>query len=773
MGDAVSKRDACRRLSGLILFDGPSGPYNHATLALSPGTRLGPYEVISAIGAGGMGEVYRATDTKLKRQVAIKILPPSLAADRDRLARFQREAEVLASLNHPNIAQIYGIEGGERPRPHRAEDREVRGEVSASVRAGGGAPAPLEYDGTVALVMELVDGATLDELIAGAGDFAPSGSEARQAAGVGPRGKLRKAGLPPDDALKIAKQIADALEAAHEQGIIHRDLKPANIKVRSDGTVKVLDFGLAKAMDPARASSPSAGALANSPTITSPAMTEMGMILGTAAYMSPEQARGRSVDKRADVWAFGAVLFEMLTGARAFAGEDLAETMGAVIHKEPEWSRLPAATPAPVRTVLRRCLQKDPKQRLRDIGDVRLALEGAFETAAPPPLTPATSSKPRGHFAWMAAIALVALAAPAAWSLKPGPELPLLTMEIAPPPGAAFNFEESQFVLSPDGAHAVFIASGRERGQSLWLRTMDSGVVAELPDTGGPRTPFWSPDGRRVGFFAEGKLKTIEIAGGKPRVLCDGPQGYGSWSTQGVILFGAPNAPLQRVPDTGGTPVTAIPYDEARQEIMQAVPYFLPDGTHFLYDSRTTGAERGIAWASLDGRDRKFLIQNRNSPGSYAPNPDGGAGWIVYSSGGRLLAQSFDPEKGNLIGEAVLIADSVVPGPSWSHSLTGLLSFAHTTDVASQLAWFSRDGDRLGVAGEPGRIGAARISPDQKAVAFVRTEGTNSDILVSDPARSSPTRLTFETGTGQLASVDARREPGDLLFRSFECSLPD
>jgi len=631
-----------------------------------------------------MGEVFRARDTKLNRDVALKVLPDLFASDSDRLARFTREAQTLASLNHPNIAHIHGLE---------------------------------ESTGARALVMELVEGDDLSQ-------------------------RLARGAMPLDEALPIAKQIAEALEAAHELGIIHRDLKPANIKVRADGTVKVLDFGLAKALEPAGAAPTS---VSMSPTITTPAMTQAGMILGTAAYMSPEQARGRTVDRRADIWAFGAVLFEMLTGARAFGGEDLAETIGAVIHKEPEWSRLPAATPTSVRTVVRRCLQKDPKQRLRDIGDVRLALDGAFETDAPPMLTPATSSRPRGRLTWMFATALLALATPMAWYMKPRPELPLLTMEIAPSPGTSFDNNDHQFVLSPDGGRAVFIASGREQRRSLWLRTLDSGVLAELPDTGDPGTPFWSPDSRQVGFFADGMLKTIEIAGGKPRVLCEAPQEMGSWSPQGVILFSAAGK-LQRVSAAGGRPVTALPYDEARQEIFQGAPHFLPNGTHFLYDTRTTGAERGIAWASLDGRDRKFLIQNRNSPGSYAPNPDGGPGWILYNSGGQLFAQSFDPGKGNLIDQPVLIADSVQNGPNWSHSLTGLISFAHAPDVRNQFVWFSRDGASLGVAGESGRLGSPRISPDQRTVAFARRDGTNSDILIFDPSRGGPTRLTFETG---------------------------
>ena len=321
-------------------------------MSLTPGTRLGVYDITAQIGEGGMGQVFRATDTKLKRQVAIKILPPAVAADAERLARFQREAEVLASLNHPNIAAIYGLE---------------------------------ESGGMTALVMELVEGDDLSQRIA-------------------------RGAIPLDEALPIAKQIADALEAAHEQGIIHRDLKPANIKVRADGAVKVLDFGLAKAMEPAAGSSPS---MSMSPTITTPAMTQAGMILGTAAYMSPEQAKGRAVDKRTDVWAFGAVLYEMLTGRRAFEGEDVSDTLAHILMKEPDWSALPATVPAAVVTVMRRCLQRDRKQRVRDIGDVSLALEGAFETAAPQttgtlaqPAPASVSKLPRA-----AATALVVLAA--------------------------------------------------------------------------------------------------------------------------------------------------------------------------------------------------------------------------------------------------------------------------------------------------------------------------------------------------------------------------
>src|SRR5215212_4105267 len=388
-------------------------------MALTLGTRLGPYEVTGQIGAGGMGEVYRATDTNLKRQVAIKVLPASVAADAERLARFQREAEILAALNHPNIAHIHGLE---------------------------------RSDGTVALVMELVEGPTLAERIA-----------------EGP--------IPLDEALPLAKQIAEALEAAHEQGIIHRDLKPANIKVRADGTVKVLDFGLAKAMDAAGASAVIA---ANSPTLTAHA-TALGMILGTAAYMAPEQARGKSVDKRADIWAFGAVLFEMLAGTRAFPGEDITDTLAAVVRAEPEWSLLPRDMSPTLLVFLRRSLQKDPKQRVGDIRDVRLALEGAFEVPSEPvtlALAPVVS-RTRERLAWTLAAALgvvslaaLALAAFASLGRAPGEVRPMRFF-VAPPDGWSLTTATGQtgaspgpLAVSPDGTRIAFLANaatGRTR----------------------------------------------------------------------------------------------------------------------------------------------------------------------------------------------------------------------------------------------------------------------------------------------------------------------
>ena len=384
---------------------------------MTPGTRLGVYEVTVQIGEGGMGQVFQATDTKLKRQVAIKILPPSVAADHDRLARFQREAEVLASLNHPNIAGIYGLE---------------------------------ESGGITALVMELVEGEDLSERIA-------------------------RGAIPLDEALPVAKQIADALEAAHERGIIHRDLKPANIKVRSDGTVKVLDFGLAKAMEPAAGASPSASM---SPTLSIHA-TQAGMILGTAAYMSPEQARGKAVDKRADIWAFGTVLFEMLTGQRAFPGEDLTDTLAAVVKLDPKWDAVGAAVPARVRQVLRMCLQKDPRQRAQAIGDVRLALEGAFETAAPQ-TTPATMT-PLRRLAWWAATAALAVLAIVGW-WRPRPEASSsaanVAFTIAPGAGGLARVGDIHATpaISPDGTAVIFYG-GAAAAADLGVETACASAV--------------------------------------------------------------------------------------------------------------------------------------------------------------------------------------------------------------------------------------------------------------------------------------------------------
>ncbi len=466
-------------------------------MPLSPGTRLGPYEVVGSLGAGGMGEVYRARDSKLNRDVAIKVLLPAVANDPDCLARFSREAQVLALLNHPNIAAIYGLEEG--PADH--------------LRQGFGGQEAGHH--TSALVMELVEGPTLaDRLATGA--------------------------LPLDEVLAIAKQIAEALLAAHEAGVIHRDLKPANIKVRPDGTVKVLDFGLAKALDPTGGSSANA---MNSPTLSVHG-TQMGVILGTAAYMAPEQARGRVVDRRADIWAFGVVLFEMLTGKRAFDGDDISITLASVLKDDLNWTALPADLPTPVRRLLRRCLEKDPKRRLSSIGDARLELDDA---SAPPaedravisaPVVAAAAPRSRPLVPWIVAglAAVVAATAVAFWAPW---------RATVDPPKASFEVQTNSpgvttplmIALSPDGRHLA--ARVIEQGISkLWVRPIERVTGTTLPGTDEAVYPFWSADGRYIGCFAGGKLKKVDILGAPPQTVADATDGRGgAWNRDGVILF--------------------------------------------------------------------------------------------------------------------------------------------------------------------------------------------------------------------------------------------
>ena len=452
-------------------------------MPLTPGARLGAYAVTAEIGRGGMGEVYQARDTKLDRDVALKVLPDAFTSDPDRLARFEREAKVLASLNHPNIGHIYGLE---------------------------------EAEGTKALVLELVEGPTLADRIAD-----------------GP--------IPVDDALPIAKQIAEALEAAHEQGIIHRDLKPANVKVKADGTVKVLDFGLAKAFQP-EASGASAS---ESPTISlTAAATQMGMVIGTAAYMSPEQAKGKTVDKRADVWAFGVVLFEMLTGTRPFTGDDVSETLARAIDREPDWAALGDSVAPALSNVLRRCLQKNPKKRIRDIGDVSLAMEGAFETGVPP-TSDVAAGKPqsagwRRTMLYVLAASVVGslITGVAVWTLTrpaPLPPQPITRFAVVLPLDQQLtNIPWHQVAVSADGTHVAYVAN-----QQLYLRAMHQLEATPIRGTDGGRGLFFSPDGQSIGFWQNGQLKRVAITGGAPVALCDAQLPLGaSWGPEDTILIG-------------------------------------------------------------------------------------------------------------------------------------------------------------------------------------------------------------------------------------------
>ncbi len=584
-------------------------------MPLSRGTRFGACEVLSAIGVGGMGEVYRARDTKLNRQVALKVLPESFASDPERLSRFKREAQVLASLNHPNIAAIYGLEEEE---------------------------APSTGAGRSALVLELVEGPTLAEMIAPSSQPSPPPGE-----------RATGKPLPLEDALPIAIQIAEALEAAHEKGIVHRDLKPANVKVTADGVVKVLDFGLAKALDPvAQGFSPAdAGDAADSPTMTE-AATRAGVILGTAAYMSPEQARGRPVDRRTDNWAFGCVLYELLTGKQAYAGETISDILAAVLTKEPDWSALPSL-PASVTKLLRRCLQKDARRRLQHIGDARLELEdaqaeptGTVDDAARPI---AASRKGRGGALSYIGVGLAAaaVAAIATSMLSPTPERPVIEFTV-PVDLGSFLANDPPLAITPDGSRIAFRAE-REGGFSqLYIRSIDRVDLTAVPDTETAHNPFFSPDGTRLGFFqdTDRALRTVSLQTGQVVTVTETSEGHvgASWGEDGTIVFASFAGGLGRVPAAGGVPEALTVVGPASGEIHQ-FPQFLPGGRAVIFtivdpDSST------LAAVPLDGGEVTHLVSGADDA-HYA------AGHLVYSTDGTLWAHPFDPDRLELTGDPI------------------------------------------------------------------------------------------------------------------------
>ena len=672
-------------------------------LTVASGTRLGPYEIVCAIGAGGMGEVYRAHDAKLNRDVALKVLPEAFALDPDRLARFKREAQILASLNHPNIAAIHGFE---------------------------------ESDGVPALVLELVEGPTLADRIA-----------------QGP--------IPLDDALPIARQIAEALEAAHEHGIIHRDLKPANIKVRPDGTVKVLDFGLAKALE----STTVRADLTHSPTITSPAMTRKGVILGTAAYMSPEQAKGRPADRRSDLWAFGCVLYEMLTGRKAFNGEEVTDTLAAVLHSDPDWRVLPGATPVALRRLLRRCLVKDLKGRIADASTARLEIDDALAPAATADgqavLAPPRRLWHRGGVAWLAAAALLfaALAlgivayvrraaedAPAFRALIPAPENTVLGGKNLPSDSQGLSI-----ALSPNGRHLVFGATSADGVWRLWVRPLDGGSAQLLAGTENGIRPFWSPDGRSVAFFADNKLKRVDIAGGRVLTVCEHPDFYrgggGTWNADEVILFATAlgrrrSGRLHRVPATGGTATAVTTIDTKAVYSLDSAPFFLPDGRHFLY-THTSTETPSVYVRSIDGPETLLLEGVANA--QYAQ------GRLLFLRGTTLMAQPFDAGGGVLMAEAAPVVEGIAIDPNsrtglFSVSATGLLAYqAGTGGMVSQLTWFDRTGKAAGVLGEQADYNTVNLSQDgTRAAVSLRDASGNMDVWVVDVVRGIRTRFTFD-----------------------------
>jgi serine/threonine protein kinase len=676
-------------------------------MPLAIGSHIGPYEIASPIGAGGMGEVYRARDTRLDRDVAIKVLPDALAADPERIARFEREAKTLAAFNHPNIAQIHGVE------------------ESGSVRA---------------LVMEFVDGPTLAERIA--------------------RGPM-----PLDEALPIARQIAEALEAAHEHGIVHRDLKPANIKLSEDGAVKVLDFGLAKALDPSSSSGPHTGALTNSPTLTSPAlMTGVGTLIGTAAYMSPEQARGRAVDKRTDIWAFGAVLYEMLTGRRAFDGDDVTDMIAAVVKSTPNWSALPPDAPAPLVRLVQKCLDKDQRARVGDIAVARFVLS---ESGTLPHVPAATKSLPSWKVAAPWALAGVFLLTTLVVSLRLVRETPSTPASIRFQVAAPDNSTVGMFRLSPDGHGLAFVVvtAGTTR---VWIRSFDSLNAVPLAGTDGASYPFWSADSAQIGFFAQGKLRRISASGGVAVTVCDAVNGRGgTWNRDGVILF-APdiNGGLYRVADNGGTPIAVTTVAQSADD-GHRFPEFLPDGRRFLF-FRGSATDSGLYGGTLSGGTIVRILPDTTNA-AYVRGP-GEDGFLLFRRDNALMAQPFDPARLETSGSVMPIAEQVslagnVGYGAFTATQDGTLAYGTGIRGGSrQLVWLDRSGKRLESIAKPDQIFDPSLSPDEKAVAF-----TVGDITTGT---SALWRQDFQSGvlsrltSGSQASARPTWSP-DSRFIAF------
>jgi Tol biopolymer transport system component/predicted Ser/Thr protein kinase len=619
-------------------------------MQLSPGTRLGPYEILAPLGAGGMGEVYRARDTKLKRDVALKVLPEPFALDPDRMARFQREAEVLASLNHPNIAAIYGVEES-------------------------------------ALVMELVEGENL------------------------------KGPLPIDTALNYARQIAEALEAAHEKGIIHRDLKPANVMITPAGVVKVLDFGLAKIAEPV------AGNPASSPTLTMGA-SEPGMIMGTAAYMAPEQARGQTVDKRADIWAFGVVLWEMLTGTRMFPGKTVSDVLAGVLKNEPDLQ----AVPQQVRRLLARCLEKDPRKRLRDIGDWRDVVEDS------------TAGRATRRRTWVVITGLLAAAlAISLWAPWRAPrsvaDRPLVQLDLD------VGDEVSQPAISPDGMRIVFVSKDH-----LAIRRLDQSKITTIAGTEGASFPFFSPDGQWVGFFAAGKLQKIAVEGGAPVTLCDAPNGRGgSWGDDGNIIAALQaSGGLSRVPAAGGTPqpLTDLKADTAGI-LSHRWPQALPGGKGVLFTATNLGSQGSLRIVTPNTGKLKTVVEN-STHGRYLVS-----GYLVYNRRGTLFAAPMDPGRLELTGPAVPLLDGVSYSSSgqadFDLSGSGTLVYRRGMAETNRIpSWLYSSGKIERVGPKPGNYRTPGLSPDGTRLALALDQEGPRNLWIYNLSRETMTRLTFD-----------------------------
>jgi serine/threonine protein kinase len=663
---------------------------------LEPGTSLSNrYEIISELGKGGMGEVYLAEDSNLKRQVAIKVLPQQLALDKEMLARFEREARLLASLNHPNIATIHGLE-----------------------KSGG----------QQFLVMELVEGETLAE-------------------------RIQKGPLPLEGALEVCRQMAEGLESAHKKGIIHRDLKPANVKITPEGKVKVLDFGLAKAFEKAVSGDAPGADPSLSPTITVDS-SRSGVILGTAAYMSPEQARGKTLDKRTDIWSFGCVLFEAITGQLAFKGDTISDTIAAILKGEPNWKAIPETTPLKIRDLLRRCLQKDPHNRLHDIADVRIEIQDVL-TGSPEEIVSSVQPTPkwRNMFWAMAGFALI-LTSILLWSpwrtVEPQEQL-VSRFTIDLPPGETLDLEiGSSAVISPDGTQLIYVAQKKETTQ-LYLRPIHEFEAQPISGTEGARGPFFSPDGNWVAFHADGKLKKVSIQGGTPQLICDAKSGLGgTWSEDGTIYFGDwKRASLIRVSSAGGDPellATGLRMiDEELFEHSYFWPQILPGGKDLLYTIWNKPQEMNVAVYSLEKGEYKTLIE-RGSHASYLP-----PGFLVYTWEGDLMAVPFDLERLEVTGPPELVFEGIQRGQwglanfalSDSGSLVFVRGFAKPRD--NGLVWVDLEGNLERLPFPLAFYQSPRLSPDGKQLVITRMENL-SNLWIYGLERGTSRRLTDEGG---------------------------
>ncbi len=656
-------------------------------------SQIGTYRVERELGRGGMGIVYLGRDARLDRPVAIKVLPEAFANDPERLARFEREARLLASLTHPNIAGIFGLE---------------------------------ESGGRRFLVLEYVEGETLAERIA-------------------------RGALPVDDAVDACRQIAAALEGAHESGVVHRDLKPGNVKLMPSGEVKVLDFGLAKGgTGSGSGSDPS---LTASPTMAASAMTGVGVILGTAAYMSPEQARGRAVDRRTDIWSFGCVLFECLTGRQAFNGETVSDMIALILQGEPNWKALPVGLPLHLRSLLERCLTKDPKRRLRDIGEARLLLEGVVGAANSGTSSPSAAAVPargaRLPWAIAAGFSLTTAALAVLLVARAPARAPVLRVSLAVPTTPNVARDGAFLALSPDGTMLASSALDSAGGSRLWLRALDAVEGRLLAGTEDAAQPVWSPDGRYLAFTTQDKLKKLDPRGGSPEILCP-LTSYGrgvSWGSRGVIVFsGGAEGPIFKVSQNGGTPTQATTLDSG--ETGHRFPRFLPDGRHFLFASMPPRADLfTIFVASTDSPKRERLMVADGSPVYVEP------GYLLFKRNGRVVAQRFDAGRRKLIGEPVPLPDEpertdFFGSPSLTASHRGSLAYYRNQISLSRLAWLDRSGRVLANLPVPeGAYESAVLSPDGKTAAVVRaTSADASDVWLLDIARGSMSRLTFLSG---------------------------